>query len=137
MSQISFEKQSQSKSSTVGDLMHSDVGGPMEVATPSGNRFYLTMVDDFSGYTVLYLLKAKAEVDSKVREYCSMVKNQFGRYPRIIRTDGGGEYSSTVFKQYLAKNGIILQQTAPYSPQRRGRTVMRWKWFDACFSNQG
>lgn len=37
--------------------MHSDVGDPMEVATPSGNRFYATPVDDYKVCTVLYLVK--------------------------------------------------------------------------------
>lgn len=78
MSRIAFPKKTESKSSAVGDLVHSNVGGPMEVTTPSGNRFYMTMLDDFrfymtmlddfSGYTVVYLLKAKSEVESKIRE---------------------------------------------------------------------
>lgn len=50
-----------------------------------------------------------------------MMKNQFGRFPRAIRTDGGGEYSSTSLKKYLAECGIVFQQTAPYLPQQNGK----------------
>lgn len=121
MSRLPFPKQSLSKSCEIGDLIHTDVGGPMEEVTPSGNKYYVTMIDDFSSYTAVYVLKSKSEVESRIREYCEMMKNQFGRYPRVLRSDGGGEYSSVSLKKYLVSNGIILQQTAPYSPQQNGK----------------
>lgn len=121
MSRLPFPKESVSKTQAVGDLVHSDLGGPMEVATPGGNRYFMTMVDDFSGYTVIYLLKAKSEAESKIREYFNLVKNQFGRPPRVLRTDGGGEYSGSSLKKFLAESGTIHQMTAPYSPQQNGK----------------
>ena len=93
----------------------------MVVTTSGGNRYFMTMLDDFSGYTVVYLLKAKSEAEYKIHEYFNLVKNQFERYPRILRTDGGGEYSGAKLKKFLAESGTIHQKTAPYSPQQNGK----------------
>ena len=47
-----------------------------------------------------------------------------------LRTDGGGEYTSREFTQYLRQKGIEAQVTAPYTPQSNGvseranRTIM-------------
>lgn len=120
MSRGSFPKKSTSRATAVGELVHTDLGGPMEVETPHGNRFFMTMVDDYSRYTVVYLLPKKSDAAERIREYCSLVKNQFGNYPKAIRSDGGGEYSSTSLKKFFADNGIVHEQTAPYSPQQNG-----------------
>lgn len=69
---------------------------------------------------MLYLLKNKSEAEEKIKEYVQLAYNQFGRKPRIIRADGGGEYSSESLGRFLKQNGIVLQQTVPYSPQQNG-----------------
>ncbi len=35
-------------------------------------------------------------------------------------SDGGGEYSSNEFKEYLKEEGIIHRITPPYTPERNG-----------------
>lgn len=120
MIRASFPRKSESSSSAVGDLIHTDLCGPLEVATPRGNRYIMTMVDDFSRYCVVYLLRNKSETADKIIEYTRMIQTQFGRLPKILRTDGGGEYSSATLKKFLSENGILLEQTAPYSPQQNG-----------------
>lgn len=115
-----FPKASSTKSSALLDLIHTDLAGPLEVSTPRGNRYVMTMIDDHSKYTIIYLLKHKSEAFEKIREYVHHVQNKFGRKPKVLRCDGGGEYSSTHLLTYLKENGITLQQTAPYSPQQNG-----------------
>lgn len=115
-----FPKASETKSSAVLDLVHTDLAGPLEVNTPRGNRFIMTMIDDYSKYTIIYLLKHKSEAFDKIREYVSFVHNKFGYKPKVLRCDGGGEYSSTGLLKFMKEAGITLQQTAPYSPQQNG-----------------
>ncbi|GJZ61360.1 zinc finger, CCHC-type containing protein [Tanacetum coccineum] len=49
---------------------------------------------------------------------------------RMLRTNGGGEFTYNEFTKYCKNNGITRQLTAPYSPQqngvveRRNRTVL-------------
>ena len=44
------------------DIMHSDVCGPMLVASISGYVYYVSFIDDYSRKTWIYLLKTKNEV---------------------------------------------------------------------------
>lgn len=115
-----FPNESQNRSSAVLDLIHSDVCGPMQTKTASGYRYMLTFIDDFSRYTKIYLLKEKSEVFQKFKEFHQLVQNQFDKKIKSLRTDRGGEYLGNAFVDYLNKNGIKSQRTAPHSPQQNG-----------------
>ena len=60
----------------------------------------------------------------------SLVENQLDRKIKVLRTDRGGEYQSTSFKELCDEKGIVHQLTMPYTPQqngvaeRRNRTLM-------------
>jgi hypothetical protein len=55
MSRLPFNK-STSKSTEILELVHTDLCGPMTTPTPSGNRYVLTFIDDFSKYTMVYFV---------------------------------------------------------------------------------
>ena len=44
------------------DLIHYDVSGPSPISTPSGSRYFVIFVDDFSRYTWIYLFKNRFEL---------------------------------------------------------------------------
>lgn len=46
-----------SKTSSIFDMIHLDVWGPYHVATHNGYKFFLTIVDDKSRMTWVYLMK--------------------------------------------------------------------------------
>lgn len=73
MARSSFPKASESRSNAVGDLIHTDLCGALEEVTSIGKRYFLTMVDDFSRYCVLYLLTSKSEATEKIVEYTNMM----------------------------------------------------------------
>ena len=43
-------------------LIHSDVCGPFEVNALGGFRYFVTFIDDFSGFCFAYLIRQKSEV---------------------------------------------------------------------------
>jgi hypothetical protein len=53
---------SETRSKGILDLIHSDVGGPMSVASVKGTSYYVTFIDDFSRKTWIYFMKTKDEV---------------------------------------------------------------------------
>lgn len=118
LTRLPFPKQSLSKSSKVLDLVHTDVCGPMQTTSPSGKRYILTFIDDFSRFTMIYLLREKSEVKEKFKEYVAMVKNKFSCKPKILRSDRGGEYFGAA--EYIRSEGIQIQYTAPYTPEQNG-----------------
>src|ERR1700733_3648096 len=101
-------------------LVHSDICGPMHVSSIGGARYFLTFIDDFTRYSVVYFLKSKTEVLGKFKEYKSFVENQTGTRIKAIRTDNGTEYVNEGFLGFLRSSGIRHETTIPYSPQQNG-----------------
>lgn len=62
----------------------------------------------------------KAEVFGSFLIFCAYIENQFHVRIKVLPTDGGGEFMSTVFKSYLANNGILHHISCPYTPQQNG-----------------
>ncbi|KXJ68687.1 hypothetical protein RP20_CCG002152 [Aedes albopictus] len=113
-------KVAERKSKQVLDLVHTDLCEPMRTTTPGGKRFLMTMIDDFSRYTVVYLLRRKSEAAGRIKEYMRNVENLFGRQPKVIRSDGGGEYVNNELHRFFADQGIRAQYTTAYTPQQNG-----------------
>lgn len=120
MTRPPFPKESTSRANSIMELIHTDVMGPMKTMSPSGKSYVLTFIDDHSRYTFMYLINQKSQVFSKFKEFVEYVKNQFNMKVKMIRSDGGGEYVSKEFENYLNENGIQYQRTAAYSPEQNG-----------------
>ena len=69
-----------------------DLFGPTRTASLGGMKYTLVIVDDFSRYTKVYLLRNKDEVLDKFVLYKAEVENQLGRKIKRVRSDRGGEY---------------------------------------------
>ena len=101
-------------------LVHSDVCGPMSVASLGGARYFVTFTDDYSRMCYVYFLKHKSEVFQKFKEFHTEVCNLTGKTLKTLRTDNGGEYCSHEFEQYLKRYGIRHEVTTPHTPQQNG-----------------
>lgn len=119
MSRTPFPKIADRGSKEILDVVHTDVSGPL-TATPSGNQYFLTFIDDFSRMAFVYLLRRKSEVAEKVKDFVLFCKTQIGKTPRVLQSDNGGEYIAKELQGFLRSEGIISQFTAPYSPQQNG-----------------
>lgn len=115
-----FPKKSLSESSQPLDIIHSDVCGPMKVASIGGSRYFITFIDDYTKYFSVYMMKNKDEALQKFKDFSLLVENQFGSKIKKIRSDNGGEYINEEFDIYLKKCGISRNKTIPYTPQQNG-----------------
>jgi len=110
-------------------LVHSDICGPLETAI-GGGRYMLLFIDDATRHTDEYILKYKLEALEKFKEWKALREKESGKQVKRFRTDGGGEYTSKKFAEYLTSDGIMKEMTTPYSPQfngvveRANRTIM-------------
>ncbi|KAK7605374.1 hypothetical protein V9T40_007232 [Parthenolecanium corni] len=110
---------------------HTKVSEPLELVSsdvccanlPSycDNRYFVTFVDHFTNFVVIYVLKHKSGVFSVFREYEARTRNKFGRGIQRLRTDNGTEYVSEEFESYCAEKGIVCERTIPYTPQMNGK----------------
>jgi len=121
MSRKPFPNVSSRKSKNILEIIHSDVCGPMQTTTPGGKRYVLTMIDDYSSYTQIFLLAHKSEVFKYVKKYIEAVKTKFNKKPKILRSDRGKEYVNKQMIDYLKEEGIKIELTASFSPQQNGK----------------
>lgn len=92
-----FSKQGM-RSDGILDLVHSDICGPMEVASFGGSRYFIVFMDDKSRRMCTYCLKIKSqgEITNIFKEFHAMVERQSGRKLKVLRTDNGRENTSTM-----------------------------------------
>uniref|UniRef100_A0AAV1UD57 Retrovirus-related Pol polyprotein from transposon TNT 1-94 n=1 Tax=Peronospora matthiolae TaxID=2874970 RepID=A0AAV1UD57_9STRA len=87
---VRFQSNTTARTSKLLEVIHSDVCGPMSMATFSGKRYFVTFIDDKSRYCVVYLLKSKSEVAAKFMEYAAMAETQTGKRVKYLQSDNGG-----------------------------------------------
>ena len=105
-----------------GEFIHSDVCGPMSETSPGGARYFVTFIDDASGFRYVYFLKHKSDVFERLKEFDRLIANKFGRSMKRLRTDNGREYVNEKIKQYLSSRGIQFEPCAPYTPEQNGKS---------------
>lgn len=108
------------KSDRVLELIHTDVCGPINPISSTGERYILSFIDDFSHHLVVYLISNKSEVFSCFKEFESIATSKFGVKIASLRCDNGGEYISNEMKNFSKEKGIQLQYIPSYTPELNG-----------------
>ena len=62
----------------------------------------------------------KSETFGKFKEFMAEAEKQLGKSLKTLRSDRGGEYLDTEFKDHFMEHGILSQLTAPGTPQHNG-----------------
>ncbi|KAE8684911.1 Actin-depolymerizing factor 1 [Hibiscus syriacus] len=68
----------------------------------------------------VYFLKKKSEVFDTFIKWKAMVENETGLKVKRLRSDNGGEYRDSSFRDFCANNGIKMETTVPITPQQNG-----------------
>jgi len=125
-----FSSYTPSRAKELLQVIYSDVCGPFDVPSLGENKFFVTFVDELSRKIWIYLLKLKSEVFQIFKNFKSLVEKQSGKCIKVLRTDGGGEFTSGELETFCIEQGILHEVTAPYTPQhngiaeRRNRTIL-------------
>ena len=98
-------------------LIHSDVCSPMNVRARHGAYYFITFIDHYSRYGLVYLISYKSEALSCFKTFMNMVENQLDRRTKALRTDRSREYLSEEFKTLCDEKGIEHQLSIPRTPQ--------------------
>ena len=78
-------------------VIHSDICGPFKVVSLGGSKYFITFVDEFTRMIWLYVIKLKSEALDIFRKF-KVLKKESDKSIKILRTDGGGEYTSKDFE---------------------------------------
>jgi len=96
---------STSKSKKCFELIHVDVWGPYSIPSIHGHEYFLTMVDDYSRYMWIFVLKQKSEVVKTLENFVVFVQTQFEPRIKIISYNGTEFFMTNLF----VNKGIVYQ----------------------------
>jgi transposase InsO family protein len=100
--------------------VHTDVWGPAPIQSHRGNRYLLTITDDYTHTVKVYCMKLKSEARECFINFEKEVKLHHGKDIKWVRLDNGGEYGSAELNTYVQSKGMTFQPTVPYSPESNG-----------------
>ncbi|UYV64540.1 hypothetical protein LAZ67_3001142 [Cordylochernes scorpioides] len=115
-----FHASTSPNSTYPGELIYSDVCGPMSKRSPGGSLYFVSFKDDFSRFRVAYFIRHKSDVLEKFKEFVKRVRTETGNKIKRFRTDNGTEFLNKNFSDYLKSLGIVHELTAPYTPEQNG-----------------
>ena len=104
---------SESISTDIFDLIHSDVWGPSSVSNIGGSRYFVVFVDDYSRYSWIFNMKYRFELLQVYSNFAKMVETQFSKRIKFFRSDNALEYTKYAFQAILHSYGTVRHLTCP------------------------
>ncbi|GBM03713.1 Copia protein [Araneus ventricosus] len=96
-------------------MIHSDLCAPVEPATLSGERYFLTFVDDYSRFCEVRWIKKKSDVAVEFKKFLKV-----NDIVKRIRCDNAKEYVSGELQKVARNAGVEIDPCPPYTPQLNG-----------------
>lgn len=103
----------------VGDLIHSDLIGPLPVSK-GGHIYICCFLDDKTKFCSVAVMKQKSEVISHFKYFYER-STKLKRTIKTLRSDNGGEYLNGELQEYLKEKGVNHEFTTVYTPQQNGK----------------
>ena len=114
----------ESKSTALFEVIHCDVWGPYKFPTHGNCTKFLTIVDDYSKCTWIFLCSSKSQIPQLIIDFVKYAFTQFHKTVKIIRSDNGSEFTNHVLKTFCSNTGTLQQFSCAHTPQQNG-TVER------------
>jgi hypothetical protein len=95
------------------DLIHVDIWGGYKVPSILGAKYFLTIVDDHTKCTWIYLIKHKSDTRDLLVNFINMAENQFDSKVKMIHSDNGLEFK---LESFYAHKSIIHQTSCINTP---------------------
>ena len=100
------------------NLIHTDLSGTINPRGYNGESCYATFRNNKTIMSEVHPLIYKSDVVTRFKEFKARHKRPPDRKIRRLRADGGGEYNSQVFQNYLKLCGITFKPTSRKSPKQ-------------------
>jgi IS30 family transposase len=100
-------------SENIFDLVHMHIWGPLSVISMFSYKYFLTVVDDKSRFTWLYMMKLKSKASSLIKSFVNLVHTQLNTKIKSIRSENGKEF---LLKDFYNEKGILHQNSCVNTP---------------------
>lgn len=99
-------------------IVHSDVCGRMQNELTGVSRYFVTLFDKTSHWTVMYHIKRKSDAFHAFLDYMFFVERETGKRIKPLFSDGGKEHMSNDLQNNLNARGIRHLRTCANTPQQ-------------------
>jgi transposase InsO family protein len=101
-------------------VVHGNLVGPILPSSNGGGRYFLTLVNQFTGFIHVTILKEKSDACQAFEKFKTFYEKQTGCQLKKLVTDGGGEFCNNTLSALLEAEGIQHNVLPPYTPQHNG-----------------
>ncbi|GFW14366.1 retrovirus-related Pol polyprotein from transposon TNT 1-94 [Trichonephila clavipes] len=119
---VSFKKRGAVRSKRPLELLHMDLCGPMPTESQGGNKYFLSIIDDYSRKVTVFPIRNKSDVFHTFIRFQKRAERFLSRKVIAVRTDGGLEFCNKDMDNFLAELGIKHEVTNSYTPEMNGVT---------------
>jgi hypothetical protein len=113
LTRTQFKSKSSNSTEKPLQLVHMDLCGPSRQEGTGTENYFMLIIDDYSRLTWVVFLKEKAEAFEKFKIFKVLIENQTGKRLKAVRSNRGGEFISSDFKELCDKHGIKREYTIP------------------------
>jgi transposase InsO family protein len=106
--------------SEILDRFHADIKGPVNQPALRGERYVLTVTDEKSRRSFLFLLKKKSDAADRIIHLCKRTQVETGKTLREFHSDNGTEFVNKELQSFFAHQGTRFTTTTPGTPQHNG-----------------
>ena len=101
------------------ERVHIDLCGPLPNSL-GGNRYFLLIIDEHTHYHWVEFLPKKSDTFTQLQQWKLQAERELDLKLRYLKSDGGMEFGSRVFKEWLAADGVTHEISAPYKHEQNG-----------------
>jgi hypothetical protein len=99
--------------------VHIDLCGPLPNSL-GGNRYFLIIVDEHTHYLWVEIVSKKSDSFSRLKKWKLEVEHETDLKLQYLKSDGGKEFGSNEFKEWLTSEGVVHEVSAPYEHEQNG-----------------
>lgn len=96
-------------------MIHANIWGPFSTHSFTGYRYFLTIVDDYTRHTWIYLLRRKSDVLQFVPQCFQLVETQYDKHIKVFRFDNAPELA---FDAFFQSKGVVYQYSCVGRPEQ-------------------
>ncbi|GFX18795.1 retrovirus-related Pol polyprotein from transposon TNT 1-94 [Trichonephila clavipes] len=102
------------------ELLHMDLCGPMPTEIQGGNKYFLSIIDDYSRKVTAFPIRNKSDIFHTFIRFQKRAERFLSKKVIAVRTDGGLEFCNKDMDNFLTELGINHEVTNSYTPEMNG-----------------
>lgn len=102
------------------ERVHMDLLGPVYPAAEDGMQYVSKSTDEFTRFMAVYVIHSKNEALDTLTRYMQDLAIPNGLRVQHLRSNGGGEYRASIYRQLCSQTGIQQEFMASNTPHQNG-----------------